>query len=133
MRNLLLSLLVVALVGPGCLHRSHALFKPVPGVPDSEPAALASPATPEPAAAANPIVTPDTGLIGRVASYNDAGRFVVIDFPVGHMAASGQRFFLYRQGLKVGEVKVTDWNRDHFVVADLVAGEAQKDDEARDK
>ncbi len=79
------------------------------------------------------IVTPEANLTGRVAVYNEAGRFVVLDFPIGHLPANEQVMFVFRQGLKVGEVKVTGPQRDHNTVADLVSGEARKGDEVRDR
>ena len=79
------------------------------------------------------IVTPDNSLTARVVSYNAAGRFVVLSFPVGQMPKLEQSLFLYRDGLKVGEVKVTGPQRDNNIVADLVTGEAQVGDEVRDQ
>ena len=79
------------------------------------------------------IVTPVNSLTGRVLTYNAAGRFVVLDFPVGKLPALEQTLFVYRQGLKVGEVKITGPERDTNTVADLVSGEAQKGDEVRDQ
>ena len=79
------------------------------------------------------IVTPENSLTGRVLTYNAAGRFVVLDFPVGKLPAQEQTLFVYRQGLKVGEVKITGPERDTNTVADLVSGEAQKGDEVRDQ
>ena len=77
------------------------------------------------------IVTPENALVGKVALVNTAARFVVLNFPLGKMAAVGQSLDLYRRGLKVGEVKVTGPQRDDNVVADLVTGEAEAGDEAR--
>jgi len=79
------------------------------------------------------IVTPESLLVGNVAVYNSAGRFVVLDFPIGRMPAVDQVLFVYRQGLKVGEVKITGPERDHNTVGDLISGEAQKGDSVRDK
>jgi hypothetical protein len=79
------------------------------------------------------IVSPENGLNGTVASANANLRFVVLSFPVGRMPAMDQRLSVYRQGLKVGEVRITGPVRDNNIVADIVAGEAQKDDEVRDK
>jgi hypothetical protein len=91
--------------------------------------------TPPPPAAQAPatIVTPDNSLTANVVSYNPAGRFVVLGFPVGRMPRLEQSLFLYRNGLKVGEVKVTGPQRDNNIVADLVAGEVQVGDEVRDQ
>jgi hypothetical protein len=79
------------------------------------------------------IITPATSLKARVASYNATGRFVVLSFPVGQMPEMNQAFFLYRAGLKVGEIKVTGPQRDNNTIADLVTGEAQVGDEVRDQ
>ena len=77
------------------------------------------------------IVTPDTSLGAKVVLYNDVGRYVVLSFPVDRMPQVNQIFYVYRGGLKVGEVKISSWQRDNFVVADIVSGEAQKDDDVR--
>ena len=96
--------------------------KPAP-TPKRKPAPTPTPA----------IVTPDASLSGKVSRYNEAGRFVVLEFPVTHMPAIGQALFVYRSGLKVGEVKVTGPQRDDHTVADLTTGETQVGDEVRDK
>lgn len=80
-----------------------------------------------------PLVTPDNSLGGKVATFNSAGRFVVLDFPVGKMPTLEQTMFIYRDGLKVGEVKITGPTRDNNTVADLVSGVANKGDEVRDR
>jgi len=93
-------------------------------------------ASPEPAPAANPgglLVTPEHSLVGKVVTYNAAGRFVVLDFPVGKLPVLDQPMFVYRQGLKVGQIKITGPERDTNTVGDLVSGEAQKGDEVRDQ
>ena len=91
--------------------------------------------TPVPAGTAVPaIVTPDNSLTAKVARYNSAGRFVVLSFPPGQMPRLEQSLFLYRNGLKVGEVKVTGpQDSNNNIVADLVTGEAQVGDEVRDQ
>ncbi|HEX3889386.1 MAG TPA: hypothetical protein VHX90_00930 [Verrucomicrobiae bacterium] len=85
------------------------------------------------AAAPQMIVTPDNSLAGKVVSYNSAGRFVVLNFPNGQMPRMDQILFLYRAGLKVAEVKITGPQSDSSIVADLLAGDAQSGDEARDQ
>ena len=80
-----------------------------------------------------PIVTPDDSLSAKVASYNATGRFVVLGFPVGRMPKMDQTFSLYRAGLKVGEAKITGPQRDNNIAADLITGEAQVGDEAREQ
>jgi hypothetical protein len=78
-------------------------------------------------------MTPETGWFGKVDRFNDEGRFVVLNFPIGRVPAVGQRLFIYRQNVQVGEVKVSGPQRENLTVADLVAGEAQAGDEVRDK
>jgi sulfur relay (sulfurtransferase) complex TusBCD TusD component (DsrE family) len=68
-----------------------------------------------------------------VVSYNASGRFVVLSFPPGQMPKLEQSLFLYRDGMKVGEVKVTGPQRENNIVADLVTGEAQVGSEVRDQ
>jgi len=115
----LATLWLVAMLVNGCAPFHHQAKAPKPAAP----AASAPPA----------IVTPDKSLAAKVVSYNSAGRFVVLGFPVGQMPNLDQGLFLYRNGLKVGEVKITGPQRDNNVVADLVTGEAQVGDEVRDQ
>lgn len=79
------------------------------------------------------VVKPDDSLMARVATYNAAGRFVVLSFPISQMPKLEQTLFLYRNGLKVAEVKVSGPQRDNNIVADLVSGDAQVGDEVRDQ
>jgi len=88
-----------------------------------------APAAPAP----QTIVTPDNSLAAKVVSYNSVARFVVLSFPVGQMPKMDQTLFLYRGGLKVGEIKITGPQRDNNIVADLVNGDAQSGDEVRDQ
>lgn len=80
-----------------------------------------------------PIVTPDTAQSGSVLQVNVSARFAVLNFPVGSMPPVGRRLYVYRAGLKVGELKVTGPQRDDNTVADIVNGEAQAGDEIRTK
>lgn len=79
------------------------------------------------------IVTPESSATGKVMVYNEPGRFVVLNFPIGKMPQTGSRLFVYRKGLRTGEIKVTGPQRDDNTVADLLTGEAQAGDEVRDK
>jgi hypothetical protein len=113
-----LTLVIAGMLVAGCLYH--------------RPARPAKPAT-SAAAAPQAIVTPDNSLTARVVSYNASGRFVVLGFPVGQMPKLEQSLFLYREGMKVGEVKITGPQREDNIVADLVTGEAQVGDEVRDR
>jgi len=79
------------------------------------------------------IVTPENGLMGRVAMVNPDGHFVILNFPVGQVPAVDQRLNLYRRGLKVGEVKVSGPQQDDNVAADILAGDSEVGDEVREK
>jgi hypothetical protein len=79
------------------------------------------------------IVTPETGLVGKVETANQSLRYVVLSFPIGHLPAIEQRLNVYRHGLKVGEVKVTGPQIEDNVVADIVEGDSGPGDEVRDK
>ena len=112
--SVLLSVLIAGILVSGCASKGP------------KPAASAPGAT-------QTIVTPDASLAAMVVSYNAVGRFVVLNFPVGQMPKTDQVLFLYRVGLKVGEVKIDTWQRDNLVVADIVTGDAQAGDEVRNQ
>jgi hypothetical protein len=122
MRSLLSLILLCALAVWGCAARKTAV-----------PPGAGATAVPSGVPATNQtlIVTPENALVGKVAMVNTTARFVVLNFPLGKMAAVEQRLNLYRRGLKVGEVKVTGPQREDNTVADLVAGEAEVGDEVR--
>jgi hypothetical protein len=77
------------------------------------------------------VLTPDTTLTGKVVRLNESGRFVVVNFPVGGLPAAGQTLDVYRQDLKVGEVKISNFQQGDNTVADIITGEAQVGDELR--
>ena len=87
-----------------------------------------------PAAALKPvIITPDLALAGKVVSVNVVGRFVVLGLTNGEFPKLQQTLFLYRAGLKVGEVRVTGPQSENNTVADLISGEAKVGDAVRDR
>lgn len=79
------------------------------------------------------IVTQAEGLNGHVSSVNASLRFVVLTFPIGQMPEVNQHLNLYRHGLKVGEVNVTGPQREDSIVADMITGDSEVGDEARDR
>ena len=110
-----LTLLLAGLLANGCVsHSAKKAPAPAPRPPQT-------------------VVAPDNSLMARVASYNASGRFVVLSFPVNQMPRLDQTLFLYRNGLKVAEIKVTGPQRDNNIVADLVSGGALVGDEVRDQ
>jgi hypothetical protein len=127
MRILLSVMLLVVLALSGCSWMKAAK-KPAKAQPRA-----GAPATRTAKSATNQaqVVTPANALVGKVALVNATARFVVLNFPLGKMAAAEQQLNLYRRGVKVGEVKVTGPQRGDNIVADLVSGEAEIGDEAQ--
>jgi hypothetical protein len=123
MRNWLFIGMVLALVVSGCA-RGKATRPPAQSTTAPAPQKQ------------KPIVTPETVLTGKVALVNAEARYVVLTFPAGRMPALEQRLNLYRRGLKVGEVKVSGSPADQLgenIVAFILAGEAEKGDEVKDR
>jgi hypothetical protein len=77
------------------------------------------------------VLTLSSALTGKVAKVNVPLRFVVLDFGLDRLPALDQRLSVYRQGLKVGELKVTGPVMLNNIVADVVTGEANEGDEVR--
>jgi hypothetical protein len=121
--------LLSGLILSGCAKDKPVVWSPVVG-PSSGLGALTPPSNKP---AAKPIVTPEIMLVGKVVRFSSEGRFAVLNFPIGRLPGVDQKLHVYRQGLKVGEVKVTGPQKDDNTVADLVAGETQVGDEVRDK
>lgn len=101
---------------------------------EDHPAQVAVPTSAEPKSSTQKlIVTPENGLVGKVEMVNQNARYVVLSFPIGHLPAMEQRLSVYRNGLKVGEVKVSGPQIEDNVVADIVQGDSGPGDEVRDK
>jgi hypothetical protein len=79
-----------------------------------------------------PEVKLDEAVLGTVVSVNTVLRFLVMDFPVRKLPVLEQRLNIYRNGQKVGEVKVTGPARDTTIAGDIMVGEAQVGDEVRE-
>ena len=114
----------------GQVHRAPTTStksKPEPSAnPKSKPGPVARKTKP------NEVVTRIEPLSGKVVSANQNLRFVVLDFSLQSLPAVEQRLNVYRDGRKVGELKVSGPARDNNIAADVVAGEAQVGDEARE-
>ena len=79
-----------------------------------------------------PEVTLDEAVLGRVVSVDPALRFLVMDFPVRRLPVLEQRLNVYRNGQKVGEVKVTGPGRDTTIAGDIMVGQVRVGDEVRE-
>lgn len=143
-----LAVLMIAALIAGCASpKSGPVYADVPGASvsdvtadsahdNSEPAVQSAEAPAESAADSDKpelIVTPDTTLTGSIVSVNDVGRFVVLSFPVGRLPAENSTLYVYRQGLKVAELKVTGPQKDDHTVADIRTGECRVKDEVRNR
>ena len=78
-----------------------------------------------------PLITPLDTVFGRVVSVNPQARFVVVDFSFNGLPAADQRLGVFRQGQRVGEVRVSIWAKGGRMAADLLDGEARVGDEVR--
>jgi len=78
------------------------------------------------------IVTPDSRLHGRVALVNAKAKYVVVSYPIGALPEVDHVLSVYRNGLKVGEIKITGPRRDFNIAGDIVKGECEVGDEVRD-
>ena len=121
--------LLVAFFFSGCAgRRMPSAREPARSGPNAFPAATNAAATTQ-----ELIVSPEQGLSGTVARANADLRFVVLNFPIGHLPPIERRLVVYRRGLKVGEIKVSGPQLDDNIVADIVAGEAAPGDEVRNQ
>jgi hypothetical protein len=77
------------------------------------------------------VITLTNPIIGKVATVNMSSRFAVLNFALRQLPPIDQRLNVYRQGVKVGEVKVSGPVLNGNIVADLTAGEIQVGDEVR--
>jgi len=102
-------------------------------------AGCAGPSAPKPAGDSNwrntnaSVLRPSSVLVGRIDSINLKAGYVIISFPFGSLPAVASRLDVYRQGLKVAELKVTPPQENNLTAADIVAGECRIGDEARSK
>jgi hypothetical protein len=120
-----LSAVVVTVLLAGCASQEPK-FTEVPGISNSSPNAKAAPTKAA-------VVKPDDSLTGRVVSANARGRFAILNFPINRMPAVDTKMFIYRDGLKIGEARISGPQKDDNIVADVLTGEARGGDEVRDR
>lgn len=145
---LLMTLVLGSLAWPGCAGRKSEVARFVDmSETEAPPVPAVAPATPEPTTPAPTpapskretrpargrqepvVVVPSRVLTGKVLRVNKSARFVVVVFPLGQMPAVDQRLSVYREGLKVGEIKISAFQRDDKAAADIVAGDAEEGDQ----
>jgi hypothetical protein len=133
MRSLII-ILCCGITFVGCKHSKREIGAPIE-TEKPKPARRPSKGTP-PQVSANqsgttPQVTPLSSASGKVVAVNSNLRFVVVDFFLSKLPQLEQRLGVYRQGQKVGEVRISGPERSNNIVADVVAGEAKIGDEVR--
>lgn len=69
--------------------------------------------------------------LGWVQSVNERLRFVVLDYSLNRLPAAGDRLDLIRDGVVVGELKVTGPSRGGTTAADIVEGDPKAGDQVR--
>lgn len=125
-----LSAVVVTALLAGCAS-PEPKFAEVPGI--ANPSPEAKPVATQTASAKAAAVKPDDTLMGRVVSANARGRFAILNFPINRMPAVDEKMFIYRDGLKIGEVRISGPQKDDNIVADVLTGEARGGDEVRNR
>ena len=125
MRFLLVMVGMVLVLSTGCFLRKSGGAKSQAAFSDPPPTVSSSSAN------GKMIVTPEHSLAGKVVRVVSSGRFAVLNFPIGRMPLIDQRVEVYRQGLKVGELRITGPQLDDNIVADILTGEVQAGDQVR--
>lgn len=106
---------------------------PAASATNQPPAAAANtaPVTNAPAGVRFPVITPVTSVRGRVISVNTRLRFVLADFSFQQMPRNGQRLGVFRDGQRIGEVRVSGPSDGAITVADIMEGTAAEGDQLR--
>ena len=129
MRIVLSLTLTGILLAAGCSHQRD-------GFSTQGFTQLSAPVGPRPelpTTAPNVVLSTDASLSGKVVKVNTGGRFVVLNFPIGHLPMLDQQMSVYRSGLKVGEVRVSGPQLEDNIVGDLMKGNAQVGDEVKEQ
>lgn len=78
-----------------------------------------------------PVINPDLIPSGKVVLVNRNAKFAVLSY-VTQLPSPGTRLNVYRDSLKVAELKITGPQRDLNTVADILLGDVRVGDEARE-
>lgn len=124
------SLLVLSLSGVAALMLAGCASAPA-GFTDAPGIGGAAPPPGAPAAHSAGRTMPDDTLAGRVVSVNTRGQFAILNFPITRMPPVDMTLFVYRDGRRIGEVRVSGPQKDDNIVADIITGEARTGDEVR--
>ena len=78
-----------------------------------------------------PTSAPSNAVVGKVARVNTELRFVVVDFSLKPLPPIGNKMNIYRNGQKVGELKIAGPSDGGNIAADLILGQTQPGDTVR--
>ena len=120
--------LLILLVVSGCGKTAKVKATPKAATPA---APTTPPAKPKPDDD-KPVVTLDTIPTGRVLFVNRESRFVVLSFQPGTVPPINHRLNVYRDGLKVAEIKITGPQEENNTVADIITGAPHQNDDVRE-
>jgi len=125
--------LCVCLVLMGCASRKDAASNSAskPSNKTGQKSEVAVKATSLTVTNGNTIMTLSNTEYGKVYSVNTALHFAVLDYSLKSLPNIGDRLFIYRQGIKVAEVRVSGPQMNSNIVADILAGEVKTGDEVR--
>lgn len=104
---------------------------PVPIAPAPAKKPKRAPRTATPVAVTFPPVQAITLLRGKVLSANVDLHFAVVDFTISHFPSIGQKLGIFRNNLKIGEIRMGGPFQNGNGVGDIIDGEAQVGDEVR--
>ena len=90
-----------------------------------------APARTSPARPSRPTVQAIVESRGRIVVVRPLSRFVVIDFGIDNLPPLGQEMAVYRNGVRVGTVRISGPSMGSMIVADVLAGDARVGDEVR--
>lgn len=80
---------------------------------------------------ASPEISPVNALSGRVMLVNGPLKYIVAEGPLGRLPAAEQVLYAYRDGQRVGEVRVSQQARGANFTADILQGELRVGDTLR--
>jgi hypothetical protein len=78
-----------------------------------------------------PVISPVNALSGRVMLVNGPLKYIVAEGTLGRLPAADQVLNVYRDGQRVGEVRVSQQARGANFTADIVQGELRVGDTLR--
>ena len=115
--------LLASLLGVGCTTAPDARKATPPKKGDPKTGKTAPPTAPE--------ISPVNALSGRVMLVNGPLKYIVAEGTLGRLPAAEQMLHAYRDGQRVGEVRVSQQARGANFTADIVQGELRVGDTLR--